>query len=364
MVDTNLRYSRITHITVLHPEPAKAARFVRDTMNANECDKELCARIRHLVSQEDNECERVTAGGLTFQFMKPTPALPGSQEFFAEHGPKVYSYALEVDDVDAAVDALVNKGGAKLVAHAQGADRLDWNQLFEGQGDPIDFAVVDAREKCGLIFDITKKNDQIPCYTGVRFPTDIGCFMHSEVCVNNTAEAAEWLCGVMGGERIEQHISSRIGAWDPDAIGDVSMFKNSQNLSGEAFKPACEHVLIGGFVFQLISPIVHLTGWDEHLARHGNNTILICYHVRELVRTVKEQLRIYEENGAFELVEEGREHGNSWEFRPVDLYGPDGDDTDHLYNCIWVDAVKQCGITWEILPMAYRWPCSTGYFHF
>lgn len=345
MLNKNLRYARVENATVLHPEPTRAARFVRDTMNAVDVDQRICERIAHIPGYDDNECEHVTAGGFTFQFMKPTAAMPGSVDYYERNGNMIYTYKITVDDVDAAVDHL-RANGAKVICHLTGADRLPYDHFFEGDGDPLTYAIVDCTEQCGLIFEIMNANPQLPNYTGKRKFDDIGVFQHSEIVVKDADAAAEWMFNVLGAEYVEPVIADMI----------------SRENDPEGPDLGCKHMLWGGIVWQLIFPLPHLPGWQEHLDRHGNSTMDICYHVRPDVRSVGETLRLYRAWGAVDVKIDPAEIGTygvaPWQAQ----FTVDQDDPDRLYDYIWVDALRECGITWEILTMNYMWVSSTGYF--
>lgn len=362
MVDKNLRFARFMNVTILHDEPTKAARFVRDVFKAHEVDQDLCFKIATLVPNENNECERVTSGGLTYQFMKPSAALPGSMEFYEKEGSRLYSYTLAVKSVSDAVDQLCKTGGAKLVAHLTGDDRIPYNSLFEGEGDPIEYAVVDAREKCGLLFELISQDLPVPCYTDVRFPEDLGVFQHAEITVKDPKKSADWLCEIMGGERVESEIAARIGSGNAntgDGIPDMSEY----GFKSDFDRFACDHVLVAGYVFQLITPMPHLPGWDDNLATHGNSINNICYHLYPRKCSVPQMTEAMEARGAKELMlDENDEHGECWEFTFGPLYGEDNDDFERTVNCVWIDSMKQCGLNWEFIGMVYRWNTNTGYF--
>ena len=349
MTDTNLRYGRLDHITVLHDNPLKAARFVRETMPGRDVDSELCFRISRL-GGGDNECERITAGGVVYQFMKPCKALAGSEEFFEKNGPQVYSYCIAVDDVDAAVAAM-EKGGAKVVAHPTGDDRLPYNAIYEGEGDPIGYGMVDVIDPCGLRFEFIKKNPQLPCPTGVRYPEDQGVFQHAEIVVPNAVAAADFMCDVMGAERTEKIIYDTITDHNAGTV----------------------HVLYGGIVFQLIEPHPNLLGWKEHMDRIGPSTRIICYHFKD---DLQPRLDLMTERGAEPIrhpVVEGVDNGgaatedeNCLPLADIGtfgwMYGDDGDAYERPWKFMWVDSIAQCGMNWEMIEQSYRWVSSTGYF--
>lgn len=336
------------NITVLHERPLEAARFVRDALSGVNVDEDLCFRIRKL-DEVDNQCERVASGGVVFQFVKPSSQLPGSQKFFAAHGNQVYSYVIAVDDVDEAI-ASMERGGAKIVCHRTGDDRLPYHAIFEGEGDPIDYGVADATALCGLRFEFVKKNPQLPCQTGVRYPQDLGVFQHAEIVVPDAAAAADFMCDVMGAERTEQTIYETI---------------TSHNAG-------CVHVLYGGIVFQLIEPHPNLLGWKEHMDSVGPSTRLICYHFKNDLQAVVDR---FTARGAVPIrhppvggIENSDENDHGGEGLPIVdtgewawLYGPDGD-VPRKYKFLWMDALEPCGVNWEMLDMSYRWPSSTGYF--
>lgn len=350
MLDRNLRTARINAITVLHDEPEKAARFVRDTMGAIDVDAELCRKVA-LADGVDNGCERVTSGGLTYQYMRPTPSLLGSQEFYRKHGALIYSYQVAVEDVDAAVDALV-AAGAVLV----GKDGL------------LGHAFVDATEKCGLVFELMPKADELPCYTDKRYPGDIGVFQHSEVVVHDPKACRDWMVEVLGAEDVETDVARRIGTGS-DCTGDPEKDAAAARIATESaaklgvdIVPGCEHVLWGGYVFQIITPFPHLPYWLEFLRDHGNLTHNICYHTHPTMTDIPSLLASMESFGAKELKFPGDEHSASWNFGYQGLYGPDNDDPDRICWCVQIDALEQSSILWEFIPMCFRWNCSTGYF--
>lgn len=354
MVDKNLRYGRFVGINVLHDSPTRAARFVRDTLTATDVDRDFCYNLSRL-GGGDNECERVAGGGCTFQFMKPDAALPGSQDFFDKYGNAVYAYQLEVDDVDAAAKAL-EAGGAKIVANFAGDDRKSHKAVYGTDGDPVDFAVVDARQQCGLQFEIVKKDPDLVCRTGLRYPTDQGVFMHAEIVVPNSESAAKFMMDVMGAEHVEKNIDSRI----------------------EEIDNGCIHVLYGGLVFQLIEPAPMLTGWGAQLEAMGPSTRLICYHFRN---DLQPRVDEFTKRGALQITDpdaaEETGEGQGWVYAAGDadrelpvtgegaftwMYHEDADDGERTFKFQWLDTIEQCGLNWEFLEQSYQWISSTGYF--
>lgn len=348
MADKNLRYGRLDNITVIHEKPVEAARFIRDSLLGVNVDERLCLKIRRL-GETDNQCERVAAGGAVFQFVKPNPQLAGSEEFHAAHGNQVYSYVIAVDDVDAAI-ASMEKGGAKIVAHRTGDDRLPYNAIFEGEGDLIDYGMADATALCGLRFEFVQKNAQLPCQTGVRYPQDPGVFQHAEIVVPDAVAAADFMCDVMGGERTEKTIYETIS--DHNA--------------------PCVHVLYGGIVYQLIQPHPNLLGWQEHLDAVGPSTRLICYHFKNDVQPLLDRMTAFGATPIRHPKVEGVENAGAQEeereLPEADtgtfgwMYGPDGDDFDRNWKFMWLDGLDVCGVNWEMLENSYRWVSSTGYF--
>lgn len=347
MTDMNLRYGRLDNITVVHAEPLKAAQNTRDSLKGVNVDGELCFRISRL-GGEDCECERVAAGGAVFQFVSPCEGLAGSKEFYEKNGPQIYSYVIAVDDVAAAIDSM-EKGGAKIVAAKTGASAIPYNALFDGEGDPIEYGMADASEKCGLRFEFIKKNPRLPCQTGVRYPSDQGVFQHAEIVVPDAAAAADFMCDVMGAERTETIIYETITDHNAPTV----------------------HVLYGGIVFQLIEPHPNLLGWKEHMEKIGPSTRLICYHFKNDLQPVldrftergAEPIRHPPVEGVDGIVEEVSE-----ELPVADegtfgwMYGEDGDAYDRKWKFMWIDAIEQTGMNWEMLEQSYRWISSTGYF--
>lgn len=325
-LDLNLRYAKILGCTVPHENPAKAARYIRDLWNGRPCDERLAYRI---AQANDSECEMVIAAGLVLQYAKPG-AIPGSQEFFDECGSMVYTHTVVVDDVAAAVEAMEAAGGT-VVAHLQGDERMPYNAIFDGEGEPIEYAVVDCRQQCGLVFDILQKNDQLVCRTGAYDPQDVAVFQHTEVVLEDAQAAADWMVNVLGAELVEDHIYTHI----TEMSGGTTV-----------------HTLWGGFVFQLIER--GMPGWGEHLDTYGPSTHNFQFKMRPTMRSNYEQCELLRAAGANII--------NDEEYSFIALYGEDANNANAKDICLLADTYKDCGCYWEVLVQDYHWPSLTGYF--
>lgn len=324
-LDLNLRYAEILGVTIPHENPSKAARYIRDMWNGRPCDEKLAYRIAH---RDGNECEMVIAGGLVFQYSKPG-AIPGSQEFYDLCGSMVYTHTVAVDDVAAAVDALEAAGG-EVVAHLEGDERWPYDSVYDGEGDPIEYAVVDCRQQCGLVFDIIQKNDQLVYRTGAYDPSDVAVFQHTEVVLADAQAAADWMVDVLGAELVEPHIY--------EAITEMST-------------GVTRHTLWGGCVFQLIEP--GMPGWGDHLDAYGPSTHNFQFKMRPTVRSNQEQCELLRANGATII--------NDTEYSFIALYGEDANNADAHDICTLADTYEQCGVYWEVLVQDYHWPSLSGY---
>lgn len=325
-LDLNLRYAKILGVTIPHENPAKAARYIRDMWEGRPCDQEQSYRI---ALHDGNGCESVLAGGLVLQYAKPG-AIPGSQEFYDMCGSMVYTHTVEVDDVSAAVDALEAAGGT-VVAHLTGDDAWPYSSVFDGEGDPIEYAVVDCRPQCGLVFDILQKNDQLAVHTGAYDPADVAVFQHTEVVVDDAVATAQWMVDTLGAELVEEKIYTTI----------------TEMSSGTT-----RHTLWGGFVFQLIER--GMPGWGDHLDAYGQSTHNFQFKMRPTRRSNQEQCERLRAAGANII--------NDTEYSFVALYGEDTNNADAHDICTLADTYEQCGCYWEVLVQDYHWPSLTGYF--
>lgn len=315
MANTIWRHAKYSALGVLHENPAAAARFIRDALGGQDVDVEFNRQFHDDGSQR----EHVLSGGMVYEFVKPTPALPKTEEEFAKHGSYARSMCYVVDDVDVAADILLAEG-CKVIHREPG------------------YAWIDASEQCALNFELRKAGEW-PCHTGVRIATDPGPYMHNEIVTADPHACADFMIRVLGGELIEKAIADKIaGPDDP---------------SSDMWKSDTTHVLHGGMVYQFIAPCRALVGWDTHMEKHGPCLHNTCYHVHDyhgVMKTLRDygckvQPRVPEDpDGGFDY--------NA-------LYEGEGDD---LIYTGWLDATEQCGLFIEILRRNHQWPSHVGYF--
>lgn len=163
---------------------------------------------------------------------------------------------------------------------------------------------------------------------------------HIEIVVPDAHKAAAFVRDALGGQNVEENISSR--------IADQSMLGHPDC--------GCEHVLAGGVVYQFIQPMPGLTGWKEHLKYHGPSVRCICFHVddKDFDGVVQAMYNL----GCKPIPRFGCTMEDPFVNRdPYNLlYEGDGEPID----CAWFDATKQCGLNFEILKKNDQWPCHTG----
>jgi hypothetical protein len=145
---------RVIHVEIVHPDPEAGAQFMRETLGARDVEPRTVAHIKKMFP--GMELAHVMVGGVVFQFVKPTEALPSWTEQLERRGPSIHNVTISVPDIDGVTDDMIERGG-KLLLDAPGVD------LTPAGFDPppgMRGNAVDTREQTGIVFEM--------------FPTAIG----------------------------------------------------------------------------------------------------------------------------------------------------------------------------------------------
>ena len=147
------------HVEVVHPDPDRAAAFLRDVLGAQEVEKAISGYAETLAP--GLRCIHMKLGNVVFQLIKPVPGLESWMEQLAEHGPSVHNVTVFVKDVGEMRAAMTGHGGKEVAVLP-----VDLSVVLPDAG-PQTAYVFDCREQTGLRFEFV---EPIPGLTPGELP--------------------------------------------------------------------------------------------------------------------------------------------------------------------------------------------------
>ena len=140
--------SKLSHVEIVHDNPQAAADFMRDMFGAVQVEKQWSG---WLAKTFQIECIHMMFGGIVYQILKPSPALPSREKLLKEVGPSVHNMSIQVNGADKFRAALKARGVEEVHAW-KGA--IDFKAAgYDVEGPPRDAFFFDATRECGLRFE-------------------------------------------------------------------------------------------------------------------------------------------------------------------------------------------------------------------
>ena len=145
-------------------------------------------------------------------------------------------------------------------------------------------------------------------------------FVHIEIVHPDPEAAAQFMCDIFGGERVERETAAQI----------------------EGIVPGIElaHVLAGNVVFQFINPNGQMPHWDRQLATAGPGV----HNVSLTVSGIEDMRTEMEERGGEVLMEADVDLKDSLGYEDVDTF-----------KTYVIDCVEQTGLSFEIFDESCGW---------
>lgn len=145
--DSRSIVSRLSHVEVVHDNPAAAAAFMRDVLGAVQVEQGITSWLNKTL---DLGAIHMLCGGVVYQLLKPNHYLPSWQKLLQREGPAIHNISIQVNDTEKFRAAMKSHGVEEI-----SAAKVDFNELgFNVDGPPADAFNFDTSRHCGFRLEV------------------------------------------------------------------------------------------------------------------------------------------------------------------------------------------------------------------